>query len=243
MTALFLKEIKDFFNSLIGYLVIVVYLIVNSLFMWIFPGNFNVFDIGFANLDSLFLLSPWIFLFLVPAITMNMFANEFKTGTMELLLTRPLSELQIVLSKYFSTLVLVLISILPTLLFVIPIYYFSTPVGNIDTGALIGSYIGLFLLAASYSAVGLFASSLSKSTIIAFILSILICYFFYLGFNNLAYLDITGKIAGFISYLGISEHYTSISRGIVDSRDVFYFLTLIALFIFLTKLRLESRKW
>lgn len=243
MTTLFLKEIKDFFNSIIGYLVIIVYLIVNNLFMWIFPGNFNVFDIGFANLDSLFLLSPWIFLFLVPAITMNMFANEFKSGTMELLLTRPLSELQIVLSKYFSTLILVLISILPTLLFIIPIYYFSTPIGNIDTGALIGSYIGLFLLAASYSAVGLFASSLTKSTIVAFILSILICYFFFLGFDNLAYLDITGKIANFISSLGISEHYNSISRGIVDTRDIIYFFSLITVFIFLTKLRLESRKW
>jgi ABC-2 type transport system permease protein len=211
--------------------------------MWIFKGNWNIFDVGFANLDTLFMISPWIFLFLVPAITMNMFAGEFKSGTMELLLTRPLSEFQIVIAKYASTLILVIIALIPTLFFILSINFLAAPVGNIDFGAIIGSYFGLFFLAASYSAIGLFASSLSKNAIISFLLSIFLCYFFFLGFNNLAFLDFTGKIADFIKSLGIDDHYNSISRGVIDTRDIIYFFSITALFIFLTKLRLESRKW
>jgi ABC-2 type transport system permease protein len=243
MSTLFIKEIKDFFSSITGYLVVIVYLLINSMFMWIFRGTFNIFDVGFANIDTLFIISPWVFLFLVPAITMNMFAGEFKSGTMELLLTKPLSEFQIVLAKYLSSLVLVLIALVPTLFYLVSLSSLADPAGNVDYGAIFGSYIGLFFLAAVYSAIGLFASSLSKNAIISFLLSILLCYIFFLGFENLAHLFSIGKVTDFIISLGISDHYNSISRGVIDTRDIMYFLSVIAIFIFLTKLRLESRKW
>jgi len=213
------------------------------MFMWIFRGNFNVFDIGIANIDTLFIISPWVFLFLVPAITMNMFAGELKSGTMELLLTRPLSEFQVILSKYLAAVVLVLIALIPTLFYLFSIHSLADPVGNVDFGAIFGSYIGLFFLAAVYSAIGVFASSFSKNAIISFLLSVLLCYVFFLGFENLAFLGFSGKISDIIISLGINDHYRSISRGVVDSRDIVYFLSVISVFVFLTKLRLESRKW
>ena len=243
MVTLFLKEIKEFFSSITGYLVVIVFLLVNSMFMWIFRGNFNVFDIGIANIDTLFVISPWVFLFLVPAITMNMFAGELKSGTMELLLTRPLSELQIVVSKYLAAVVLVLIALIPTFFYLFSIHSLADPVGNVDYGAVFGSYIGLFFLAAVYSAIGVFASSFSKNAIISFLLSVLLCYVFFLGFENLAFLGFSGKVSDFIISIGINDHYRSISRGVIDSRDIVYFLSVISIFVFLTKLRLESRKW
>lgn len=243
MGTLFIKEIKDFFSSITGYLVVIVYLLVNSMFMWIFKGSLNIFDIGFANIDTLFIISPWVFLFLVPAITMNMFAGEFKSGTMELLLTRPLSEFQIVFAKYLSSLVLVILALIPTLFYLVSLNTLADPVGNVDYGAIIGSYIGLFFLAAVYSAIGLFASSLSKNAIISFLLSILLCYILFLGFENLATLIPNGVISNFIISLGINDHYHSMSRGVIDTRDIIYFISIIGIFIFLTKIRLESRKW
>lgn len=243
MGTLFIKEIKDFFSSITGYLVVIVYLLINSMFMWIFKGSLNVFDVEIANIDTLFIISPWVFLFLVPAITMNMFAGELKSGTMELLLTRPLSEFQIAFAKYLAALVLVLISLLPTIFYLISINALADPVGNVDFGAIFGSYIGLFFLAAVYSAIGVFASSFSKNAIISFLISVLFCYIFFLGFENLAELGFSGKISDFIISLGISDHYNSISRGVVDTRDILYFISIISIFIFLTKLRLESRKW
>ncbi|MBN2777504.1 MAG: gliding motility-associated ABC transporter permease subunit GldF [Bacteroidales bacterium] len=243
MMTLFLKEIKEFFSSITGYLVVIVFLLINSMFMWIFRGTFNVFDLGVANIDTLFVISPWVFLFLVPAITMNMFAGELKSGTMELLLTRPLSELQIIGSKYLAAVALVLIALIPTLFYLFSIHALADPVGNVDFGAIFGSYIGLFFLAAVYSAIGVFASSFSKNAVISFLLSVLLCYVFFLGFENLAFLGFSGKISDIIISLGINDHYRSISRGVIDSRDIVYFLSVISIFVFLTKLRLESRKW
>ncbi len=222
------------------------------MFLWIFKGAFNIFDLEMANIDSLFIISPWVFLFLVPAITMNMFAGEYKSGTMELLLTRPLTEFQIVFAKYLASVVLVLVALAPTLLYLFSIYFLADPVGNVDFGAIFGSYIGLFFLAAIYSALGIFASSLTKNTIISFLLGLLFCYVFFLGFENLSYsvkdlqrlpLISSGKLSNFIISLGINDHYRSMSRGVIDSRDVVYFLSVISIFIFVTKLRLESRKW
>lgn len=243
MVTLFLKEIKEFFSSITGYLVVIVFLLVNSMFMWIFRGSFNVFDMKVANIDTLFIISPWLFMFLVPAITMNMFAGELKSGTMELLLTRPLTEFQIVFAKYMASVSLVLIALLPTLFYLFSINSMADPVGNVDFGAIFGSYIGLFFLAAVYSAIGILASSLSKNTIISFLLSILMCYIFFLGFENLALLGFSGKVADVLMAFGINDHYRSMSRGVIDSRDVVYFISVISVFIFLTKLRLESRKW
>jgi ABC-2 type transport system permease protein len=243
MFTLFLKEIKEFFSSITGYLVVIVFLLVNSMFMWIFRGSFNVFDIGVANIDTLFIISPWVFLFLVPAITMNMFAGELKSGTMELLLTRPLTEFQIVFAKYMAAVVLVLIALIPTFFYLFSINSLADPIGNVDFGAIFGSYIGLFFLAAIYSAIGIFASSFSKNAIISFLFSVLFCYIFFLGFENLAFIGFSAKITDFIISMGINDHYKSMSRGVIDSRDIIYFLSVISIFIFMTKLRLESRKW
>jgi len=243
MLSLFLKEIKGFLSSVIGYLIIVVFLLIVCLFMWIFPTSFNIFNAGAANIDTLFIISPWVFLFLVPAITMNMFADEFRSGNMELLLTRPISEFTIVMAKYLAAVALVLIALLPTLLFLISIHLLADPIGNVDYGAIAGSYIGLFFLGAVYASIGIFASSLTKNVIISFLLGILFCFLFYLGFELLADLVSKGFITAFIIKLGINDHYSSISRGVIDSRDIVYFLSVITLFIFFSKIRLESRKW
>jgi ABC-2 type transport system permease protein len=243
MFTLYKKELFSFLSSLIGYIVIAIFLVVTGLFMWIFPGEFNILDAGYANIDTLFIIAPWVFLFLVPAITMRSFADEKKSGTIELLLTHPVTDLQIILSKYFAGLTLVLFSLLPTLIYYISVHFLGNPPGNIDTGGMWGSYIGLFFLSAVFTSIGVFASSLTENQIIAFIVSLFLCFFFYIGFESISSLALFGKIDSFILYLGINEHYISISRGVIDTRDVIYFISLTAMFILFTKTVLESRKW
>lgn len=243
MISIFIKEINAFFTSLIGYIAIVVFLVAIGLFMWVFPET-SVMDFGYASLQQLFDIGPWIFLFLIPAITMRSFAEELKTGTIELLVTRPISEIKIILGKYLSALVLIVFSLLPTLIYYYTIYQLGAPKGNIDSGAMIGSYIGLFMLGASYVAIGIFASSLTSNQIVAFIISIFLCFFFYVGFDYISALEIFyGKTDDIIQSIGINSHYVSISRGVLDTRDVIYFFSLIALFILLTRTALESRRW
>ncbi|GGH77275.1 gliding motility-associated ABC transporter substrate-binding protein GldG [Phaeocystidibacter marisrubri] len=244
MISLFKKEIRSFFNSLMGYLVISVFLILNSLFLWIIPNNgFNLMDSGYASIDGLFMIAPWVFMFLIPAITMRMFADEKKAGTMEFLLTKPLTEIQVLVAKFAAALALVLFSLLPTLLYYYSIYELGDPVGNIDSGATMGSYIGLILIAGAYTAIGLFASSNTDNQIISFIVAAVISFLFYTGFDQVAELDIFGDLDLFIYNLGINEHYLSISRGVVDSRDVLYFAGLIVFFGALARLVVQSRKW
>lgn len=243
MFTLFLKEIRSFFSSLSGYIVIIVFLIANSLFMFVFPGEFNILDTGYANIDPLFILSPWIFLFLVPAVTMRLFSDEKRTGTIELLLTRPVSDLKIVLSKYFAGLVLVLFSLIPTLIYFITVYLLGSPVGNLDTGAIWGSYIGLFFLASIYVAIGVFASSITENQIISFIIAVLMSFILYIGFESISTLGIAKGIDDVIIKLGINDHYRSMSRGVLDTRDILYFISVSAIFILFTRIKLESRKW
>jgi len=243
MLPLFRKEISGFFSSLTGYIVISLFLLANSLLMWIFPGQFNVLDTGYATVDSLFILAPWIFLFLVPAVTMRMIAEEKKSGTLELLLSRPLTELQIILAKYFASLVLVLLSLLPTLVFVLSVYLLGDPVGNIDLGGTAGSFIGLFFLASVYVAAGIFASSLTGNQVIAFILAAVLSFVLYAGFDSLGSLPSLAGINEIVTGLGINEHYKSMSRGVVDSRDIVYFLCINSFIILLNKLVLQSRRW
>jgi ABC-2 type transport system permease protein len=240
---LFKKEISGFLNSFIGYIVIGVFLLTNGLFLWVFPLQFNIIEFGYANIDGLFLLAPFVFLFLIPAITMRSFADEKKTGTIELLLTKPLSDLQIILAKYFAGFVLVLFSLIPTLIYFVSVYRFGLPPGNIDIGATWGSYIGLMFLGASFVAVGIFSSSISDNQIVSFILSVFLCGFAYLGFEFIYSLELFGKIDLFIRSLGISAHYASMSRGVIDTRDLVYFFSFIAFFLLLTKISLEYRKW
>lgn len=243
MFALYRKEISSFLNSLIGYVVIIVFLTIISLFMWVFPGEMNILDAGYANIDTLFVIAPWVFMFLVPAITMRSFADEKKSGTIELLLTRPLSDFQIVMAKYLAGVTLVLLSLIPTLVYYFSVHALGNPVGNIDTGGMWGSYIGLFFLASGFVAIGIFSSSITENQIISFIVSVFLCFFFYLGFDSISKLALFGKVDAFIIQLGIQEHYISMSRGVIDTRDVVYFLSLAALFLLLTKTVLESRKW
>jgi ABC-2 type transport system permease protein len=243
MWVIFGKEIKGFFSSLTGYVVMIVFLAMNSLFMWVFPGQMNVLETGYATLESLFSIAPWAFLFLVPAITMRMIAEEKRTGTLELLYTRPVTELQIVLAKFLASWSLVLLSLVPTLVFFWSVYRLGSPPGNIDVGGTWGSYIGLFFLGGIYAAIGIFASAVTDNQIVAFILAVLLSLLMYLGFDFAAGLAGTGKVSLLISGFGIDHHYNSISRGVLDSRDLLYFLGVIALFIMSTRLVLQRKNW
>jgi ABC-2 type transport system permease protein len=243
MWALFKKEINGFFSSLTGYLVIAVFLLLISLFMWIVPGQFNVIGNGYATLDSLFALAPWVFLFLVPAITMRMFAEEKRSGTLDLLYTRPVSELQIILAKFLASWALVLFSLLPTLIYFWSVSRLGSPQGNMDMGGTWGSYVGLLFLGGIYAAIGIFASSLTGNQIVAFILAVFLSFLMYLGFEYLSGIAGTGSTAFLVSRLGISYHYNSVSRGVIDSRDMLYFAGVILLFIVGTRTVLQSSKW
>ena len=211
--------------------------------MWVLPTDSNILDNGYANIDALFMLAPWVFLFLIPAITMRSFADEKKSGTIELLLTRPLSDLQIILAKYFAGVTLVLFSLLPTLIYYYSVHRLGSPVGNIDTGGMWGSYIGLLFLGAAFVSIGIFASAVTDNQVISFILSLFLCFFIYTGFDFLSSFAFFGKIDNIILALGINTHYMSMSRGVVDSRDIIYFVSLVAIFIVSTRTVLESRKW
>ena len=243
MWALFKKEISGFFSSLTGYLVIVVFLLLNSLFMWIVPGQFNVVENGYATMDSLFAIAPWVFLFLVPAITMRMISEEKHTGTLDLLYTRPVTELQIVFAKFLASWALVLLSLVPTLIYFWSVSRLGSPPGNIDMGGTWGSYIGLLFLGGIYAAIGMFASSLSGNQIVAFIIAVFLSFLMYLGFDFLSGIAESGRIALIVSQMGISYHYNSISRGVIDSRDMLYFAGVITVFIMGTRTLLQSSKW
>jgi ABC-2 type transport system permease protein len=236
MFAILKKEINSFFASPIGYLVIAIFLLLNGLFLWLFKGEFNLLDYGFADLSAFFLLAPWILIFLIPAVTMRSFSDEKKQGTLELLLTKPISHLQIVLGKYFGAFTLILLALIPTLLYVYTINQLGDPVGNLDTGSTLGSYLGLLFLVAAYTAIGLFSSTLSDNQIVAFIIAVFLCFFFYVGFEGIA--DITSP---FVEQLGMSTHYKSMSRGVLDTRDCIYFLSVTFLFIMLTKFNIKKQ--
>lgn len=243
MFAIFRKEITGFFSSLTGYIVIIVFLLVNSLFMWIFPGEWNILDSGYASLDTLFFMSPWIFLFLVPSVTMRMIAEEKRLGTLELIYSKPVKEREIVYGKYFASVMLVLLALLPGLIYYISVYMLGETPGNLDSGGTIGAFLGLFFLAAVYASAGLFASSLTDNQVIAFIIAVLISFFMFMGFESFAYLPGLKKIDEFVIRLGINEHYKSISRGVIDIRDILYFTSVVIIFNEATRLLLLSRKW
>jgi ABC-2 type transport system permease protein len=243
MFTLLKKEIRSFLSSLIGYITITVFLLVISLFMWVLETDSNVMDNGYANIDPLFILAPWVFLFLIPAITMRSFADEKKAGTIELLLTRPLTDLQIILAKYFAGLILVVFSLIPTLIYYYSVHKLGSPVGNIDTGGMWGSYIGLLFLGAAFVSIGIFASAITDNQVVSFILALFLCFFIYTGFDFIGSFSLFGKFDTIILSLGINQHYVSMSRGVIDTRDMIYFLSLIALFVISTRTVLESRKW
>jgi ABC-2 type transport system permease protein len=237
MFAILKKEINSFFASPIAYLVIGVFLLINGLFLWVFKDDFNVLNAGFADLNSFFFLAPWVFLFLIPAITMKSFADEFSNGTIELLKTKPISDWKIVFGKFWASLFLVFVALLPTLTYAYTIYQLANPVGDIDFGSIIGSYIGLLFLAATYTSIGLFTSTLSKNQIVAFILGVMITFFLFYGFDAIS-ISLDNELT--IKKLGINQHFKSISRGVIDTRDIIYFLSVTVFFLFITKTRLNN---
>tara|TARA_R110002049_G_scaffold107950_4_gene255881 strand:- start:25499 stop:26215 length:717 start_codon:yes stop_codon:yes gene_type:complete len=237
MFAILKKEFNSFFASPIAYLVIGVFLLINGLFLWVFKDDFNILNAGFADINPFFFLAPWVFLFLIPAITMKSFADEFSNGTIELLKTKPISNWQIVLGKFWASLLLVTVALIPTLTYVYTVYQLGSSVGNLDFGTTIGSYLGLLFLASTYTAVGLFTSTLSKNQIVAFILAVFITFILYYGFDAISN-SLNNNLI--IKKIGINEHYKSISRGVIDTRDIVYFLSVTVFFLFITKTRLEN---
>ena len=240
MKALLLREIKSFFGSPIGYLVIAIFLLLNGLFLWVFEGDFNILNSGFADLSPFFTISPWILIFLIPAVTMRSFSDEKKQGTIELLFTKPLSVWEIVNGKFFGAFTLIVLALVPTIVYVLVISYFGNPEGNIDMGSTIGSYFGLLFLVAGYTAIGIFTSTLSDNQIVAFIVSVFLCFVFYFGFEGIA--NYVGGFKGLVAGLGMDYHFKSISRGVIDTRDIIYFLSITVLFLSLTVYKLKSIK-
>tara|TARA_R100000306_G_scaffold5149_1_gene7592 strand:- start:22519 stop:23235 length:717 start_codon:yes stop_codon:yes gene_type:complete len=238
MTALIKREITAFFASPIGYLVIGVFLLINGLFLWVFTGEYNFLDAGFADLSSFFQLAPWVLLFLIPAVTMRSFSDELKMGTLELLLTKPISLKNIVLGKYFGAVILIIIALIPTVLYIITISQLGNPPGNWDVGSTLGSYIGLLFLVLAYTAIGVFASTLSQNQIVAFIIAVFLSFVLYYGFEGITNLGIDFPI----ETLGMKAHFDSVARGVLDTRDIIYFISIAALFISFTIIKLKKRK-
>ncbi|MFI5188416.1 MAG: gliding motility-associated ABC transporter permease subunit GldF [Chitinophagales bacterium] len=233
------KELGQFFSSLTGYIAIIVFLLANGLVLFVFENN--IFDFGYATLDRFFQLSPWILLLLIPAITMRSFADEFKAGTYEILQTRPLSRVQIIAGKYFGSLIVVLIALLPTVIYIFSIQRLSSNEG-IDTGAAIGSYIGLVFLASVFTSIGVCASSFTSNSVVAFIVSLIGCVLLYYGFSAISKLPgLSGGADYYVEMAGIDFHYRSVSRGVIDTRDVIYFLSIIILFLSITNRNLLKR--
>jgi ABC-2 type transport system permease protein len=243
MWALAKKEFNAFFQSSTGVLILCVYLGMNAAFLWLMSGPFNLLDSGYAQLDGLFMLSPWVFLFLLPAIAMRMLAEERRSGTLEWLLTKPLSEWQIVLGKWLAGMMLVLLALLPTVIYALSLYQLGNPIGNLDFGSTLGSYLGLLFLASTYLSLSLLTSAMTDNPIVAFVLGMLLCLIFYAGFDQLAAFQLFKSQSLLVLNLGISEHYTSISRGVVDSRDVLYFLGLSMVSLGAARTALQSRNW
>ncbi|WP_411272845.1 gliding motility-associated ABC transporter permease subunit GldF [Daejeonella sp.] len=242
MLAILFKEISGFFSSLVAYITIAAFLIVTGLFLWVFPES-SILEYGYAGLESFFNIAPFIFMFLIPAITMRSLAEEQKDGTFELLATRPLTDWDIVFGKFGAALVIVVLTLFPTLIYYFTVYQLGVVKGNVDTGAVIGSYIGLVLLGSAFVSLGLFASSFGKNQIIAFTLAVFLCFLFFSGFDSFSQLDSLQKFSSYLSGLGINQHYQSISRGVLDTRDLTYFLSFCFSFLLLTKTMLGARKW
>lgn len=242
MRALYFKEIKSFLSSIIGYIFILIYLIASGLFHWIISTNTNLLQGSEADLIPFFNLSPVIFLVLIPAITMRSIAEERRTGTIELLFTRPISDFQILMAKYLAGVTLMVIAIIPTVVYYVSMHYLGNPVGIIDDGATFTSYIGLILLGAVFVSIGIFASSITNSQIVAFIVAMFLSWLFYDGLTLLGSFNLMGKFDYVVQYLGLSFHYDSIKRGVIDTSDIVYFLSVIAVFIFAALTVIKSIK-
>lgn len=242
MKAILLKEFRSFFGSPIGYLVIAIFLLLSGLFLWVFQGDYNILDSGFSDMTPFFTIAPWIMLFLIPAVTMRSFSDEKKQGTMELLLTKPLSVWQIVNGKFLGAFLLLIIAIIPTLVYVKVIYDLGLPEGNIDFGSTLGSYFGLLFLMGAYTAIGIYTSTLSDNQIVAFLVAVLLCFLMYFGFQGISSYESFQDFSNWIASFGMDYHFKSMSRGVIDTRDVLYFLSITFFFLSLTVYKLKSYK-
>lgn len=240
MFAVVKKELRQYFSGLLGYMTIAVFLLLTGLVLFVLPES-GILELGYATMDSFFSSAPYIMLILIPGITMKSFSEEYKAGTFEVLRTAPLKVSDLVWGKFFACLLVVLIALLLTLVYVYSLAQLSTE--GIDTGGILGSYIGLFFLCAVYAAIGIYTSSLQKNAITAFMSSALICYVVFSVFSSLATIDALSTGAGYyLSLLGIEHHYQNISKGYIDTRDVVYFITVVVLFLKLTSLRIKNHK-
>lgn len=240
MLAIYFKEINEFLNSLIAYIVIGVFLIATGLIVWVFPST-NVLDYGYATLDTFFSQAPFVLMFLIPAITMKSFAEEKRNGTIELLYTLPFRDHSIIFGKFLAGFTLVILSVLPTLVYYFSIHYLGHPVGNIDTAGAIGSYIGLLLLGAVFTSIGIFASALTGNQIVSFILAAFLCFVLYAGFDALASINIWSKTSYLVKNLGLLSHYQSLGKGLIDFADVVYLLSVVVVMLVLTKISLNRK--
>lgn len=236
------KEFSSFLNSLIAYIVMGVFLTAIGLLMFVFPET-SVLDYGYADMFTLFSLGPYVFIFLIPAITMRSFAEEKKGGTLEILFTKPVSDWQIILGKFFACLLLVVLTLIPTLIYYFAISALGNPVGNIDTPGVIGSYIGLIFLAGAFCAIGIFSSSITPNQIVSFILAAFLCYFLFAGFDSLAMLNVWSANSLLIKQIGLLYHYDSLGKGLIDSRDLIYFVSVVAIALLATRINLGTRTW
>ncbi len=242
MLTIFIKEVNNFLNSLIAYIVIGVFLTSIGLLMWVFPES-SILEYGYADMGTLFTMGPYVFMFLVPAITMRMFAEEKRTGTAELLFTRPLTSFDIIGGKYLAGFFLVAFSLIPTVLYYVSVYYLGNPVGNLDTPGIIGSYIGLALLGGVFVSIGIFASAITENQVVSFILAVFLCFILYSGLSSIAGINVWGQFSYIMEQFSIIYHYGSLSKGLIDLRDIVYFLSVIAVMLLLTNLILNARKW
>jgi ABC-2 type transport system permease protein len=240
MVAVIKKELRQYFSGLLGYMTIGVFLLITALVLFVLPES-GILDSGYASMDPFFSSAPYLLLILIPGITMKSFSDEYRTGTFEVLRTSPLRVQELILGKFFASLLVVLLALALTFIYVFSLSRLSND--GIDIGGIAGSYLGLFFLSAVYAAIGMYTSSLQKNAITAFMFSALICYLVFSVFSSLAGLELFSNGAGYyVSILGIESHYQNISKGYVDTRDVVYFLTVIALFLKLTSSKVKNRK-
>lgn len=241
MFNIYRKEINSFLSSLIAYIVITVFLVAMGLLVWVFPET-NVIDYGYADMGTFFTMAPFVLMFLIPAITMKMLAEETKTGTIEILLVKPVTKLQVILGKYFATLTLVIVAILPTLVYYYSLYQLAAPLGNIDTAGIAGSYIGLLLLASVFSALGIFSSAMTNNQVVAFIISTFLSFILFTGLNSLAGINVWSAISLPLSKMSLEYHYHAMSKGLLDSRDIIYMISVGTILLYFSKLILDYKK-
>ncbi|MCB9071385.1 MAG: gliding motility-associated ABC transporter permease subunit GldF [Prevotellaceae bacterium] len=236
------KEFRSFFNTPVGYIILIIFFVGAGLFLWVFPGEYNVLNSGYANIDGLFVLAPWLFLFLCPAVTMRLIAEEKQQGTIELLLTRPISTFSLVVGKFLSAWLIMLVALIPSIIWYVTVYILAEPMGNVDSGAFWGSFIGLIFLASVYGSIGLFGSSITRNQLTAFVVSAVICFTMFYGFELMGSLFTNGNTSLYLKNIGIHAHYQSMSRGVLDSRDMIYMIIITVLFLLGAKTALTRKK-